>query len=80
MAIGLQIQKPDITSKLAPKYSEFVRGWAKKDPTLVGTIHDRLTELVKLAKDSKQRSRSHSFPTMNRDKRQVSVHFLVMCL
>lgn len=77
MAIGLQIQKPDIASKLAPKYSEFVRGWAKKDPTLVGMIHEKLTELVKLAKDSKQRSRSHSFPTMNREKRQVSVNLLM---
>lgn len=76
MAIGLQIQKPDNSSKLAPKYSEFVRGWAKKDPILVGLIHHKLTELVKLAKESKQRSRSHSFPTMNREKRQVWFTFL----
>ena len=71
LAIGLQIRNPDLPSKLQPKYSEFIRGWAKKDPKLVTMIHDKLTELVKLAKDSKQRSRSYSFPTMNREKRQL---------
>lgn len=71
LAVGLQIRNPDTSSKFQPKYSEFIRSWAKKDPKLITTIHDKLTELVKLAKDSKQRSRSHSFPTMNREKRQV---------
>lgn len=71
LAIGLQIRNPDLPSKLQPKYSEFIRGWAKKDPKLVAMIHEKLTDLVKLAKDSKQKSRSHSFPTMNREKRQL---------
>lgn len=71
LAIGLQIRNPDLPSKLQPKYSEFIRGWAKKDPQLVGHIHDKLTELVKLAKESAQKSRSHSFPVMNREKRQL---------
>lgn len=71
LAIGLQIRNPDLPSKLQPKYSEFIRGWAKKDPKLVTMIHDKLTDLVKLAKDSKQKSRSYSFPTMNREKRQL---------
>lgn len=71
LAIGLQIRNPDLPSKLQAKYSEFLRGWAKKDLAFVTSIHDKLTELVKLSKDSKQRSRSHSFPVMNRDKRQV---------
>ena len=71
LAIGLQIRNPDLPSKLQPKYSDFIRGWAKKDPQLVGSIHDKLTELVKLAKESAQRSRSHSFPVMNREKRQL---------
>lgn len=73
LAIGLQIRNPDLPSKLQPKYSEFIRGWAKKDTKLVNTIHDKLTELVKLAKDSRQKSRSYSFPIMNREKRQVSL-------
>lgn len=71
LAIGLQIRNPDLPSKLQPKYSDFLRGWAKKDSAFVRNIHDKLTDLVKLAKESKQKSRSHSFPTMNREKRQV---------
>lgn len=65
LAIGLQIRNPDLSSKLLTRYSDFVKNWAKKDPQLVTMIHNKLTELVKLSKDSKQRSRSHSFPTMN---------------
>lgn len=72
LAIGLQIRNPDVPSKLQPKYSEFIRGWAKKDAKMVIMIHDKLTELVKLAKESRQKSRSYSFPIMNREKRQVS--------
>lgn len=71
LAIGLQIRNPDLQSKLLTRYSDFIRGWAKKDINLVTTIHNKLTELVKLAKESKQRSRSHSFPTMNKEKRQL---------
>ncbi|XP_037957533.1 protein shuttle craft [Teleopsis dalmanni] len=71
IAIGLQIRNPDTSQKLMTKYSDFIRGFAKRDPTLVKSIHDALTNLVKLAKESKQKSRSHSFPTMNREKRQL---------
>lgn len=73
LAIGLQIRNPELSSKFQPKYSEFIRSWAKKDLTLITMIHDKLTELVKLAKDSKQRSRQASFPIMNREKRQVKL-------
>lgn len=71
LAIGLQIRNPDLSSKLQPKYSDFIKIWARKDPQLVNMIHEKLSELVKLAKESKHKSRSHSFPTMNREKRQV---------
>uniref|UniRef100_A0A0K8V596 Protein shuttle craft n=1 Tax=Bactrocera latifrons TaxID=174628 RepID=A0A0K8V596_BACLA len=71
LAIGLQIRNPDVPQKLQTKYSDFIRNCAKRDPTLVKSIHDALTTLVKLAKESKQKSRSHSFPTMNREKRQL---------
>lgn len=70
MSIGLQIRNPDLTAKLTPRYSEFMRNWAKKDPKFCQHIHDKLTELVHLAKQSKQKSRSYSFETMNREKRQ----------
>lgn len=71
MAIALQIRNPDNSSKLQPKYTDFVKSWAKKDIRLVTMIHDKLSELVKLAKESRQKSRSYSFPVMNREKRQV---------
>ena len=71
LAIGLQIRNPDLPQKLLTKYSDFIRNFAKRDPALVKSIHDALTTLVKLAKESKQKSRSHSFPTMNREKRQL---------
>lgn len=71
LIIGLQIRNPDLSSKLQPNYSEFLKTYAKKDPTLVKMVHEKLTELVKLAKESKQKSRSFSFPVMNREKRHV---------
>ena len=80
VALALQIENPDTSAKLsAPKYSDFLKDMARKDPNFANLVHDRLTELVKLAKESKQRSRSHSFECMNRDKRQfvheLSDHF-----
>ena len=80
VALALQIQNPDLSAKLvAPKYSDFLKEMAKKEPTFCAMVHDKLTELVKLAKESKQKSRSHSFDYMNRDKRQfvheLSDHF-----
>ncbi|XP_028140077.1 protein shuttle craft isoform X1 [Diabrotica virgifera virgifera] len=72
LAIGLQIRNPDLSQKLTPRYSDFMRQWAKKDPHFCQKIHDKLSELVQLAKNSKQKSRSYSFDSMNRDKR----HFI----
>ncbi|XP_060518977.1 protein shuttle craft [Cylas formicarius] len=72
LAIGLQIRNPDLTQKLTPRYSDFMKQWAKKDQHFCQKVHDKLTELVQLAKQSKQKSRSYSFESMNRDKR----HFI----
>lgn len=69
LAIGLQIRNPDISAKLTPRYSDYMKNWAKKDPKFCQHVHDKLTELVQLAKQSKQKSRSYSFECMNRDKR-----------
>lgn len=69
LAIALQIRNPDLSAKLTPRYSDFMKQWAKKDSRFVQMIHDKLTELVQLAKNSKQKSRSYSFESMNRDKR-----------
>ncbi|XP_047100902.1 protein shuttle craft [Schistocerca piceifrons] len=69
LAIALQIRNPDLSAKLTPRYSDYMRQWAKKDPAFCAMVHDKLTELVKLAKESKQKSRSYSFDPMNREKR-----------
>ncbi|KAH0550470.1 protein shuttle craft [Cotesia glomerata] len=70
LALGLQIVNPDLSGKLMPRYSDYMKQCAKKDPPLCKMIHDKLTELVQLAKTSKQKSRSYSFDSMNRCKRQ----------
>lgn len=72
LEIGFNARKPIVPpQKILTKYSEFIKNFAKRDPSLVKSVHDALTSLVKLAKESKQKSRSHSFPTMNREKRQL---------
>lgn len=75
LAIGLQSRNPEAQLKSLTKYSEFARGFAKRNPQLTKSVYETLSDLVKLAKESKQKSRSHSFPTMNREKRQL-VHEL----
>ncbi|XP_062529259.1 protein shuttle craft [Bombyx mori] len=70
MALALQIRNPDVSAKLAPRYSEHVRATAQREPAFAYHVHNQLTELVHLAKKSKQKTRSHSFPSMNRQKRQ----------
>ncbi|KAK9294261.1 hypothetical protein QLX08_011082 [Tetragonisca angustula] len=72
LALGLQIANPDLSGKLMPRYSDFMKQWAKKDPHFCQMVHEKLTELVQLAKTSKQKSRSYSFDSMNKDKR----HFI----
>lgn len=72
LALGLQIINPDLSGKLMPRYSDFMKQWAKKDPHFCQMVHEKLTELVQLAKISKQKSRSYSFDSMNKDKR----HFI----
>lgn len=69
LALGLQIVNPDLSGKLMPRYSDYMKQWAKKDPHFCQMVHDKLTELVQLAKTSKQKSRSYSFDVMNREKR-----------
>ncbi|OAD58748.1 Protein shuttle craft [Eufriesea mexicana] len=72
LTLGLQIANPDLSGKLIPRYSDFMKQWAKKDAHFCQMVHDKLTELVQLAKTSKQKSRSYSFDSMNKEKR----HFI----
>lgn len=48
--LGLQITNPNTSSKLNPRYSEFLKQWAKRDSSFVSNIHNKLTELVQLSK------------------------------
>lgn len=54
MALALQIRNPDVSAKLAPRYSEHVRQWAQRDAVFARHVHDKLTELVQLAKKVRQ--------------------------
>lgn len=75
--IAFKVENPNLINypKFVPNYTEFIRTFYKKEPTFVKMVHEKLTELVKLAKESRQKSRSYSFPVMNRDKRHA-VHDL----
>jgi len=71
LAAALQINNPELSSKVIPRFSEFMKDWVRRDATFCTMVHSKLTDLVKLAKESKQKSRAFSFPCMNRDKRQL---------
>ena len=52
LALALQIENPDQAQKLsAPKYSDFMMEFAKKDLAFASKIYNKLSELVKLAKE-----------------------------
>lgn len=71
--IAFKVQNPTLatTPRFITTYSDHVRNFYKKDPSFVNMVHEKLTELVKVAKESKAPYRCHSFPSMNRDKRHV---------
>lgn len=48
---------------------------AVREENFAQRVHDQLTQLVSLSRDSKQRTRSHSFTPMSRQRRQF-VHEL----
>ena len=75
LAEVLGIENPELSSKVIPKYSDFMKDFVKRDSELCSMIYNKLVELVKLSKESKQKSRSFSFPIMNRDKRQLVHEF-----
>lgn len=75
--IAFKVENPNLIlyPKFVPNYTDFIKTFYKKEPAFVKMVHEKLTELVKLSKESKQKSRSYSFPVMNRDKRHA-VHDL----
>lgn len=71
-ALALQLQNPELTSKLKPPiYSDFLKDQMRQNGVLVTSVFNKLTELVESAKQSKQKSRSHAFTPMKSDHRRV---------
>jgi len=71
IALALQIRNPDLSPNVTPRYSDFMKEFAKKDTSFCNYIHEKLAELVTNAKQSKQNSRSHSFEVMKYEKRKL---------
>lgn len=53
LAIGLQIRNPDLSAKLTPRYSDFLKQFAVRDEGFCNKIHEKLSELVLLAQKVK---------------------------
>ncbi|XP_025197835.1 protein shuttle craft-like isoform X2 [Melanaphis sacchari] len=79
IALALQIRNPDLSPNVTPRYSDFMKEFAKKDASFCNYVHEKLALLVTNAKQSKQNSRSHSFEVMKYEKRKLiheySEHF-----
>jgi len=71
LSLALQIRNPELSAKITPKYSDFMRDFAKKDAKFCSNIHDELTKLVQSVKECKQKTRIKSFECMKREKRQL---------
>lgn len=61
LAIALQIRNPDLSAKLTPRYSEYLKTWAKRDARFCQMVHDKLTDLVQLAKQVRMLMRFKSY-------------------
>lgn len=46
MALALQIRNPDLSPNVTPRYSDFMKEFAKKDAPFCNYIHEKLAELV----------------------------------
>ncbi|KAL3250072.1 hypothetical protein MRX96_055680 [Rhipicephalus microplus] len=76
LANALHIQNADVSNRVGPPcYSEFLKDEARKNPSFMLSVHQTLTQLVQTARQSKQKFRSHCFPSMNREQRRA-VHEL----
>ena len=82
MAVALQIENPDVTNRVngPPRYSDFVKDFAKREPFFARAVHDSLAQLVAKTKESNNfKHRVHEFDCMGREKRQfvheLAAHF-----
>jgi len=50
LALALEIKNPDLSSKLGnPTYSQFLKDYARQNPTFVAGVEKALTEVVTAA-------------------------------
>ncbi|XP_037077083.1 protein shuttle craft-like [Pollicipes pollicipes] len=71
LALALQIRNPELSSKAGPPtYPPSMLDMARRAKGLAEEVHQQLTDLVQLAQQSKQKSRSVAFAPMNRERRQ----------
>jgi len=50
IALALQIRNPDLSPNVTPRYSDFMKEFAKKDVSFCNYVHEKLAELVTNAK------------------------------
>lgn len=50
LALALQIRNPDLSPNVTPRYSDFMKEFAKRDSAFCNHIHEKLAELVTNAK------------------------------
>lgn len=50
IALALQIRNPDLSPNVTPRYSDFMKEFAKRDTPFCNYIHEKLAELVTNAK------------------------------
>lgn len=51
VSLALQIRNPELSAKITPRYSDFMKEFSKKEPKFCSSIHDDFTKLVQLAKE-----------------------------
>ena len=51
IALALQIRNPELSAKITPRYSDFMKEFTKKDPKFCSLVHDEFAKLVQLAKE-----------------------------
>lgn len=75
LAEAFEIEGAKLEESEQQKYSPFLVGWVKRDPSFVQWVEQELTNLIDAISWLDQVKRSFNFPSMKRDKRQV-VHEL----
>lgn len=59
IALALQIRNPDLSPNVTPRYSDFMKEFAKRDVSFCNSIHEKLAELVTNAKQVNIKIKCH---------------------